>query len=339
MMSPMAGRAVWVVTLLTCMPMLSGSPAQAETILSVEPEASKVTASEGLVVWSSFDPSDSRFHLTMYSGGSPQRLPVASRRVPFDVDAGRLGDAKAIAYTRCANDQLARLRPPLVDWTTGRRCRIYTYVIGDKRERVLRLPARLRGEPSLPALWNGQLAIAYRSTVSSPVRLALVGLRTHSVRWLRAGTRGETEAGDYPQPAPTALDLRNGRVAYVWDGVTTRRCRSVRGGQGGQNALASEVWSAAVGRARRLAEACDTSATRQLVGIGLTARDILVYPVASTPGDQVFRLFTISGSTSKSVPAPPGVLSVTRAAGGIVYIRSAEQGYVIARDVLPQGDT
>lgn len=332
-----ARRSVWIVALSLCVTLLSGPPAQAEMLLSMEPQASKVTASEGVVVWSSFDPRDSQYHLTMYRGGGLERLPVAPRRMPFDVDAGRLGHAKAIAYTRCADDQLAQLHGPLPDWTTGRRCRVYTYVVGDTRERALRLPSGLRGEPALPAIWNRQLVIAYRSTFSSPVRLALIGLRTRSVRWLRTGTRGETKAGDYPRPAPTALDLRDGRVAFEWDGVTTRRCRQFENTRGGQRALASEVWLITVGRSRRLAQACDTSAVRQFAGVSLTARDVLVRPVGSTPGHEVFRLFNASGTNSRAVPSPPGVVSSARVGGNVVYVRLAEPGYVIAQGVLPAG--
>jgi len=123
----------------------------------------------------------------------------------------------------------------------------------------------------------------------------------------------------------------------VWDGVSTRHCRQFQNTRGGQRALASEVWSITVRRARRLAQACDTSAPSKLAGLGLTARDILVRPVDDTSGEDVFRLFNTRSGDTVAVPSPPGVLSVARIPGGVVYGRSDEHGYVIAKDVFAAG--
>ena len=113
--------------------------AAADTVISQERAPSKVSADLNRVVWSSYDPATGDYSLmSRFASGAVTRLPVAPRKVPFDVDLGFLGEgAEDAAYSRC------KLEPRLTgggsngllpNYATGRGCDIYLYDFDAQRE-------------------------------------------------------------------------------------------------------------------------------------------------------------------------------------------------------------
>ena len=76
--------------------------AAADTVISQERAPSKVSAELNRVVWSSYDPATGDCSLmSRFVTGEVTRLPVAPRKVPFDVDLGYLGEGAEVAtYSR-----------------------------------------------------------------------------------------------------------------------------------------------------------------------------------------------------------------------------------------------
>src|SRR4051812_25840639 len=106
--------------------------ATADTVISQERAPSKVSAQLNRVVWSSYDPATGDYSLMSRDIlGTFSRLPIAPRKVPFDVDLGLLGEgAEVAAYSRC------KLEPHLTggssagllpNYATGRGCDIYLF--------------------------------------------------------------------------------------------------------------------------------------------------------------------------------------------------------------------
>ena len=143
-MEPWWSRFRYRCTLYACIATawllwLLGSPATeafaTSTPLAQLPNAAqRLTAYDGYVVFSQYEPSAGNWRLMVWHDGSIKALPVAARDMPFDADAGPGADGQAaIVYSLCTRDP-----PPLVaielqsseyvrepEWTKARGCRIY----------------------------------------------------------------------------------------------------------------------------------------------------------------------------------------------------------------------
>jgi hypothetical protein len=66
--------------------------AHADTVLSAEPSAPKISTAGGVAAWSTYDDAVGAWFLLTRKAAVVERAAVAPRSVPFDVDLGRDGD-------------------------------------------------------------------------------------------------------------------------------------------------------------------------------------------------------------------------------------------------------
>ena len=129
------------------------SSAAADTVISVEPAAPKLSAAAGVLAWSNFDQATGAWFLAIRRGTLVQRLPVAPRAVPFDVDLGHDARGHLIAvYSRCDREPGF---PP-----TGRGCDLYRYDLDAGLERRLAGASTDVASEYLPSLDGGRVAFA-----------------------------------------------------------------------------------------------------------------------------------------------------------------------------------
>jgi hypothetical protein len=210
------------------------SSAQADTPIATERAPSKVSAELNRVVWSSYDPATGGYSLMSRTAqDGVTRLPVAARKVPFDVDLGYLGEGAEVAtYSRCArepditNGGSTGLLPV---WATGRGCDIYLFDFQTGREQKYAPTAGGRASEFLPTVSPaGRIAFArvYERRRGRRGRISYLYAKrgNHSLRRLPGGPRGETGL-----PGPTSLDLNGPRLAFGWE--WTPRAHGFRGSQ------------------------------------------------------------------------------------------------------------
>jgi hypothetical protein len=196
--------------------------ASADTIIANERAPSKVSAEINRVLWSSYDPATGDYSLmSRLITGEITRLPIAPRKVPFDVDDGYLGEgAEVAAYSRCAKEPRltgggsAGLLP---DYATGRGCDIYLYDFDTQRETKYAPASRSSTSEFLPsASAANRVAFARvyerRHGRRGKVPYLYAIRNNHSPRRLPGGPRGTTGL-----PGPTSLDLNGPRLAFAWD--------------------------------------------------------------------------------------------------------------------------
>lgn len=206
------------------MPM-AGSPCEvalAERVSYVEPDrelarpsrpttVSALRAGSGnWLAFSAYDSTAKAYRLMLREpDGKVTAAPVASRRVPFDVQLGSAGDGHVRAvYSRCATEPRLDAVDGLPLPATGRDCRLYRYDVGSAGER--RIPGS--GSRFLPSVWNGELAFAMSEAHGRTG--VYVGSLTGqgSLRRLAGGPPG-TATG----LGPRAVALRGSQVALVWE--------------------------------------------------------------------------------------------------------------------------
>ena len=131
---------------------LGASPAYADTVLSVEPSAPKLSTVGGAAAWSTFDASAGAWFLVIRQGGAIERAAIAPRSVPFDVDLGRDDAGRLVAaYSRCDRD-------PDIAPSLGRGCDLYVYDLASRQERLLRGPSSEAASEYMPSLAAGRVA-------------------------------------------------------------------------------------------------------------------------------------------------------------------------------------
>jgi hypothetical protein len=217
----MSPTSVIAVLVFAAVAAIWPTAAAADTVIAQERAPTKISAEINRVVWSSYDPATGDYHLmSKETFGTPTRLPVAPRKVPFDVDLGYLGEgAEFAAYSRCKRE------PNIVgggsggllpDYATGRGCDIYLFDFSANKESRYATVSSGHASEFLPSLSPaGRIAFArvyerrrgrhgivpyiYSSRGSSPHRIA-------------GGPRGKTGL-----PGPTSLDLKGRLLAYGWD--------------------------------------------------------------------------------------------------------------------------
>jgi hypothetical protein len=210
------------VLVLVMLALVPPGEAAADTIIANERAPSKVSAELNRVMWSSYDPATGDYYLmSRDTVGTITRLPVAPRKVPFDVDVGYLGEGAEVAtYSRCAKE------PSLIgggsagvlpNWATGRGCDIYLFDFDAQRETKYAPTAGGHASEFLPtASAAGRIAFArvYEQRRGRRGRLPYLYAKrgSHSLRRLPGGARGRTGL-----PGPTSLDLSGPRLAFSWD--------------------------------------------------------------------------------------------------------------------------
>jgi hypothetical protein len=254
--------------------------------------------------------------------GAITQLPIAPRKVPFDVDLGYLGEGVEVAaYSRC------RQEPQIVgggsggalpDWATGRGCDIYLFDFEQQREVKYAPTAGGRASEFLPTVSPaGRIAFArvyeHRHGMRGRLPYLYAKRGSHSLRRLRGGPRGRSGL-----PGPTSLDLSGRRLAFGWDWAPRHR-----------GIAASTVRVDTVdGSHRTLDRIIGGLNVRTLFSPSIVVRDVLwgrtVVPEDRPPRSD-FRYHKGSIVTLALTAAAPLVLVSTAgvpARGGIYYITS-----------------
>ena len=213
----------------------AAATAHADTILSAEPSAPKISAAGGAVAWSTYDAALGAWFLVTRRAGVVERAAVAPRSVPFDVDLGRDGSGRLVAaYSRCQRD-------PDIAPTLGRGCDLYAYDLDTREERLLRGPSSDAASEYMPSLAHGRVAfgrVHERLAGPAGVRTTVYvrDLRRGPARRLPGGTRNDDD-----RTGLSGLDLGARRLALSWRtagpagpgipyGTAELRVDSLRGG-------------------------------------------------------------------------------------------------------------
>jgi hypothetical protein len=272
------------LVLLTVMAAPAGALAD-DTIATVA-RPTPISADDGRIAWSSYDPATSRFSLMTNSAGVTSTVPVKARTVPFDVDLGPARNGHAVAaYSRCRKDPprrdpaIANAIAQMPDWARGRGCDLYQFDFVTGRESRIAAANSAHASEFLPSVWKGQVVFVRvyderrwpKSMRPYPYLRSLTGSGTS--RRLPGGSRSELRfCTGKPmrcrlkvEPGATAMDLWGRRLAFGWDSGdevsattalyletinahSTQRQRLVRGSSG--NIQGREIVSAAIGAGR-----------------------------------------------------------------------------------------
>ncbi len=298
--------------------------ARADIDLAVERSPTTVTAAGGHVLWSR-SADDGRFRLVMSSGGVVRELPIASRRVPFDVDAGVVGGRVIAVYSRCRRDPTELVRGTLPRWTSGTGCRLYAFDAAAGKERRLRPRGVPSGSQAVPSAWGDRLAFAVSRRSGGRVHIFTVHGRRDAQR-VRGGSLGQAVRGSFP--GPMRIDVRGRRLGHLWDGVPTERCAAVTPAVA--PARAAEIWLVDLReeRRRRLASACESTSPPSFTGLALGSSRLLY----GEAGDRAAAIAVpLSGGTRRRVELPPGVISLDADREALYTVRSTDAGYVVSR--------
>jgi hypothetical protein len=179
---------------------LAAAPAHAsDTVVATVAKSTTIDAYGGRAVWSTWDPAISAYRLTVYNAGRIRTLPVPPNVEPFEVDLGPGPRGGTVAiYTRC------RLAVDIAVDREGRRgCDLYLYRFTTGRETKLTRPSTSVDE-HWPTIWGK--------------RIAFVRVTSFSRRAMYWGTARFHRLHDGPLEGgfPEQLDMRGGRVAFVW---------------------------------------------------------------------------------------------------------------------------
>jgi hypothetical protein len=198
--------------------------------------AQKLTAYDGYVVFSQYEPAARDWRLMVWHGGSAEPLAVTPRDMPFDADAGpATNGAPAVVYSRCIQDPPASaselagnqyVREP--DWTRAHGCRIYQLALPNGSPQLLSGIHARGASDSTPAIWRGEVAFA---RVAAGAHVAKVYLWQPSDRLLvrLGGGRPPCPSNGSPcesskRGAPSAwvdgMSLDGSLLTYEWSTST-----------------------------------------------------------------------------------------------------------------------
>ena len=208
----------------------AGSPG-VDTVLAPATNDAPLTAYGGWVVWSELTPADG-WALTAWHGGRKLRLPVATRSIPFDVDAGPDERGRPVVlYSRCTSDTTPALPyrsgqgfegpAGIPRWSLSSGCTLRRLTLDGGRERTLRPPGAAGASDTTPTQWRGQIAFARLRTHRSVMQL---------MRWSPASGRlTQLPHGSVPRNCPfrscagarysgevQQMDLGPRNLAFLW---------------------------------------------------------------------------------------------------------------------------
>ena len=154
-----AALATVVVTLATALGSDTARAAQATRLIDLPYAAQALTAYGGWVLFSQSDPGATSWRLMAWRGGGAAiALPIASRSVPFDADAGP--DARgrpAVVYSRCAREPRT-IAGGTLDWAAASGCHVYELELARGAERLVGQIGRRGYSDSVPSIWRGAIA-------------------------------------------------------------------------------------------------------------------------------------------------------------------------------------
>jgi hypothetical protein len=192
-----------------------GALASDQVLASLSPSAAsavRMSAYAGHVVWSEVV-GPGRYALMRWHAGRVDRLPVAQRPVPFDVDLGSDARGRPVAvYSRCPGE--ADHAAPASS------CDVYRLALERGRERKIRRASTARSSEYVPAIWRGNLAYASSKTAAGPATVMLLRRGARQPIALRRQARG-AQAGRVSD-----IDLTSNAVVFQWpanNGAELRR--------------------------------------------------------------------------------------------------------------------
>jgi hypothetical protein len=207
----------------TAMGALGGvTAAYADTSIATVVRATGVSAYNGQLVWSTYDPATGKYSLTRWADGETSTVPVPPRAVPFDVDLGPGPTGATLAtYSRCKVEP-SRVGPDdLPYYQLGRSCDIFAFDFAAGREYRVGGASTRRGSEYLPTVWAGVTGSQVAFARSYPRRPGRRGrLPRLYVRRLEASARSRRlragPLGASPGPFVSNLDLRGRRLVFLW---------------------------------------------------------------------------------------------------------------------------
>lgn len=218
-------RAATRIAVLSSLIVLGGTSAEtasaAPTPLTASPHAVQVAAPGTTAAYSRYDNVRKTYRLVVRDAMGTRALPIAGRRVPFDVDLGpdRAGRITAV-YSRCRREpRYSSTFASVLGFASARGCRLYAAALSSGRERRLDFGGAGRSVYR-PSVWRGRVAFAERSDRrADDIDLRLGDIRTRRVMKLPTGRRVSTAREFDSQEEldePLSIDLRGTRAATVW---------------------------------------------------------------------------------------------------------------------------
>jgi len=217
--------------------LVAAQPAAADQTIATVAAPTPVSAYGGRVVWSAFDAAKSDYRLMTENAGVVAAVPVAPRRVPFDVDVGPDPNGHTIAaYSRCRRDPprrdpaIGNAIAQMPDWSRGRGCDLYRFDFTTNRETKIASANSAGASEFLPSVWRTRVAFArvYERRRGQAGQRPYLYVRPFAkagrTKRLPAGSRSTHRfctaahhCRHLVEPGPTALDLFGRRLAFGWD--------------------------------------------------------------------------------------------------------------------------
>ena len=180
----------------------AAAAAHADVLIATERAQTTVSAFDGRLVWSSFDPASRAYKLMTRVGGVTSVVPVTPRTAPFDVDLGpNRKKHTAAAYSRCSQEPALNTSP--IRQSTARACDLYEFDFATGRETRLAGASTSGASEVLPSLWKGRLAFVRiyegrpRARGRAPVPVCHPGIRPRP-----AAPPADRATGNFPGAAP-----------------------------------------------------------------------------------------------------------------------------------------
>jgi hypothetical protein len=123
---------------------VSGAIAAGTPLAQLPNAAQKLTAYDGYVVFSQYEPSARDWHLMVWHSGSIGPLPVPAQDPPPPT----ANELQSSEY----------LREPV--WTDARGCRIYELALPNGSPKLVKGIYKSGASDSTPAIWDGDIAFA-----------------------------------------------------------------------------------------------------------------------------------------------------------------------------------
>lgn len=214
------GRVVSAVIAIVLTVAVAPAAATTSTPQTVESLVSQSTVSAygQLVAWSRYDPAAQAYRLVVADVGNlaapPQVVPIAPRRIAFDVDLGPDAAGRTVAvYSRCTTEPDGDYYGQKLWPNNAAGCDVYEYDFAARREHKLTASSPV-ADDFLPTIWKGAVAFAraygpyHGGQWRNPV------LYTHSTTGTEPSRR-QSIGPTHPRIGLTGLDLYGSRLAFT----------------------------------------------------------------------------------------------------------------------------
>lgn len=160
------------------------------------------------MAFSDFDATAGVYRLMVRDGTGIAALPVAPRKIAFDVDLGPGESGTVAVYSRCATEN--------ADWRRQRGCDIYVYDFASGHEKKLAGVSTDQASEYLPAIWRDSVAFVRVYEERSGRRGVYPYLYVRPLAGGRSVRMPGGSRGANGGPGPTALDLYGHNLAFSW---------------------------------------------------------------------------------------------------------------------------